>query len=86
VLRAATTALRRHPAAERELGVGHPVQSHIRDSTNEVLRGPDDHPEVRARFGPQLSFVADTRYFLTANSYDYIEKIRKDHGYNPTPT
>jgi len=79
-------------AAERELGLGHPLQPHVRDlRTNEVVptRGVDDHArEVKARFEPQRwrAFVDDVRYFLTANSYDYIEKIRKDHGYNPTPT
>jgi hypothetical protein len=79
-------------AAERELGFGRPVQSHIRDlRTNEVVpvAGLDEHArEVRGRFSSERwrDFVDDTRYFLTANSYDYIFRIRKDHGYNPTPT
>jgi len=79
-------------AAERELALGRPPQSHVRDlRTNEVVptRGLDDHARaVKARFEPQRwrAFVEDTRYFLTSNSYDYIERIRKDHGYNPTPT
>jgi hypothetical protein len=79
-------------AAERELGLGRQVQPYFRDlRTNEVVptRGLDDHVrEVKARFQEQRwrAFVEDFRYFLGKNSYDYIEKIRKDHGYNPTPT
>ena len=79
-------------AAEREIGLGHQVQPYVRDlRTNEVVptRGLDDHArEVKGRFQEQRwhAFVEDVRYFLGKNSYDYIEKIRKDHGYNPTPT
>jgi len=69
-------------AAERQLALGRPLQSHVRDlRTNEVVpsRGLDDHArEVRARFEPQRwrAFVDDVRFFLTTNSYDYIERIR----------
>lgn len=79
-------------AAERELDLGRPVQSHVRDlRTNDVVptAGLAEHArEVKARFAPARwrDFVADTRYFLTSNSPDYIARIRKDHGYNPTPT
>jgi hypothetical protein len=79
-------------AAERDLGLGRPQQSHARDlRTNEVVpvAGLTDHGrEVKRRFSPERwrAFVDDNRYFLTSNSSDYITKIRKDHGYNPTPT
>jgi hypothetical protein len=78
--------------AERELGLGLRSQSHIRDlRTNEVVptAGLADHRrEVKERFSPERwrAFVEDTRYFVTANNYDYLTKIRRDHGYNPTPT
>ncbi len=79
-------------AAERELNLGLRRQSHVRDlRTNEVVpsNGLDTHMrQVRQRFEPQrwAAFVDDTRYFLTERDYRYITKIRKDHGYNPTPT
>lgn len=79
-------------AAERELALGRPIQPHIRDlRTNEVVpvAGLESHiREVKSRFSPERwrDFVDDTRYFLTANSPDYVLRIRKDHGYNPTPT
>ena len=79
-------------AAERELNLGLRSQSHIRDlRTNEVVpaRGLTDHRrEVKGRFSPERwkAFVDDTRYFVTGNNYDYLTRIRKDHGYNPTPT
>ena len=45
--------------------------------------------EVRRRFSPDRwrSFVDDNALLPDlATPHDYIEKIRKDHGYNPTPT
>jgi hypothetical protein len=78
--------------AEREIGTGHPIQSHVRDQrTNEVVPTViiHDHArEVRARFTTDrwASFVHDVRYFLESNDYDYLSRIRRDHGYNPTPT
>ncbi|MFV2072103.1 MAG: hypothetical protein ACC742_05555 [Thermoanaerobaculales bacterium] len=79
-------------AAEREIGLDQPPQRHMRDlRTNEVvptrlLRGHER--AVRARFSDQRwrDFREDVGYFLTANSYVYITRIRSDHGYNPTPT
>ncbi len=79
-------------AAEREIGLEHPPQSHMRDlRTNEVVRTStlaDHEQEVRKRFSTDRwrSFVADVRYFLRSNNYNYITRIRHDHGYNPTPT
>ncbi len=79
-------------AAERELDLDHAIQSHTRDlRTNEVVRVGSlvNHMnEVRDRFSDERweSFREDTRYFLEFNRYSYITKIRKDHGYNPTPT
>jgi hypothetical protein len=78
--------------AQREGLPGYPVQARVRDlRTNQVSAVGNLGPhaaEVRARFAPERwrSFVADNRYFLTANNARYIELIRQDHGYNPTPT
>ncbi|MCU0304821.1 MAG: hypothetical protein MUC56_12265 [Thermoanaerobaculales bacterium] len=79
-------------AAERELGLGHAPQPIMRDlRTNEVvpIRSLVNHmTEVRARFSDERwrLFSADVRYFLERNQYGYITSIRRDHGYNPTPT
>ena len=79
-------------AAEREIELGHPPQSYMRDlRTNEVVRSStlaDQEREIRERFTDDRwrSFVADVRYFLRSNNYSYITRIRHDHGYNPTPT
>jgi hypothetical protein len=59
--------------------------------TNKVvpLRSLTNHmTEVRARFSDERwsVFREDVRHFLESNQYSYITKIRKDHGYNPTPT
>ena len=78
--------------AEREIDLGHGVQDHIRDlRTNEVVNigGLSVHAyEVKSRFTSARwrSFVSDNAHFLHSNNYDYIMKIRTDHGYNPTPT
>jgi len=78
--------------AERELNLGIRRQSHVRDlRTNEVIpsTGLDNHMrQVKQRFEPHRwkACVDDTRYFLTTRDYRYITSIRKDHGYNPTPT
>jgi len=79
-------------AAGRESLPGYPVQKRIRDlRTNQMAATGDlaaHAAEVRGRFSPERwrSFVADNRFFLTANPEHYIELIRQDHGYNPTPT
>ena len=79
-------------AAEHELDLGHAVQPHTRDlRTNEVVRVVSlvNHMnEVRDRFSDERweAFRNDTRYFLEFSRYSYITSIRKDHGYNPTPT
>lgn len=79
-------------AAEREI-TGRPArQSHVRDlRDNEVksTAGVSDHVrEVRARFEPERwqAFSADVEYFLTHSRYEYLTRVRRDHGYNPTPT
>jgi len=78
--------------AERELNQPHPLQSHARDlRTNEVVpstRVVEHGQTVKSRFSADRwhAFVDDTRYFLASSSYNYVTKIRKDHGYNPTPT
>ena len=78
--------------AERELGGGAPVQSHLRDlRSNEVVPVETlaDHARVvKARFSTARwrEFSADTAYFLERNNYEYLTRIRRDHGYNPTPT
>jgi hypothetical protein len=78
--------------AERETTGRRPVQSHARDlRNNEVVpsSGLWAHArEVKARFSTDRwqAFKQDNNYFLSGNSDDYIAKIRKDHGYNPTPT
>ena len=79
-------------AAEREINPGHGPQPYMRDlRTNEVVPVGSlvNHmKEVRDRFSDERwqIFREDTRYFLEANRYGYITKIRRDHGYNPTPT
>ncbi len=79
-------------AAERELDLGHPPQPYMRDlRTNEVvtLGSLVNHmKEVRNRFSDERweVFRDDTHYFLEQNQYSYITRIRRDHGYNPTPT
>jgi hypothetical protein len=79
-------------AAEREIDLGHGPQPYMRDlRTNEVvpLISMTNHVnEVRGRFTEDrwTAFRADVRHFLEANRYDYLTKIRLDHGYNPTPT
>jgi hypothetical protein len=44
--------------------------------------------EVRARFSDDRwsAFRADNLYFLRANDNAYMNEIRKDHGFNATPT
>lgn len=79
-------------AAERELELGHRVQSHMRDlRTNEVVPVGalvNHMAEVKSRFTDQrwAAFKRDVRYFLENNNYNYLSNIRRDHGYNPTPT
>ena len=79
-------------AAERELELGHRIQSHIRDlRTNEVVPVGaliNHMAEVRDRFSDErwALFKEDIRYFIERNQYGYFSRIRRDHGYNPTPT
>ncbi len=79
-------------AAERELAPGRRVQRSVRDlRTNEVVPTSVVAPharQVRERFGDDRwsEFRADVGYFLERNRYEYLTRIRHDHGYNPTPT
>ncbi len=79
-------------AAEREIELGHGPQPYMRDlRTNEVVPVGSlvNHMnEVRGRFSDRRweIFREDVRYFLVSNRYSYISSIRRDHGYNPTPT
>ena len=79
-------------AAQRETRPEVEVQPWVRDlRTNEVVssyRVLADAPEVVSRFSPERwrSFAADHDHFLTRVGWGYLQDIRKDHGYNPTPT
>ena len=79
-------------AAQAESSPELPLQPNIRDlRTNQVVPTysiPEHKAEVTRRFSPArwAAFVADNRHFLEVNDLDYIEQIRTDHGYNPTPT
>ncbi len=79
-------------AAEAQLGLGRPVQGHVRDlRTNDVVPTVSlraHRNEVRQRFTDDRwqEFEADVAYFLKSNDYRYLRSIRLDHGYNPTPT
>jgi len=78
--------------AERQLRLAPSTQAHVRDlRTNEVVPTGEQMEfarEARARFsGPRWrDFVDDVRYFLVSSRREYLAGIRKDHGYNPTPT
>lgn len=79
-------------AAESEITGAPPRQRHVRDlRDNEVvprISVMTHSREVRQRFEPDRwqAFRADVAYFLESNRYDYLSRIRLDHGYNPTPT
>jgi hypothetical protein len=79
-------------AAQQEALPDYPVQKNVRDlRTNQVAPTyavVGQETEVRRRFSPARwkAFVADNRHFLEANRPDYIEHIRLDHGFNPSPT
>ncbi len=79
-------------AAERDIDRGREPQRYMRDlRTNEVVRTAlltGHEREVRDRFSADRwqAFVTDVGYFLESNDSNYISRIRKDHGYNPTPT
>ncbi len=79
-------------AAELELDRRQPLQSHVRDLRDNrvvpIAKVAEHRREVKNRFSKERwqLFVADVEYFLESNRYDYISRIRLDHGYNPTPT
>jgi hypothetical protein len=69
-----------------------PVQPVIRDlRTNELATEPSIRThlkEVAERFGAKRwnRFVADHDYYLRVNDPGIIAGVRRDHGYNPSPT
>jgi hypothetical protein len=78
--------------AEREVHPERPEPRNARDlRTNRVrrwFRMQDHAREVRARFTPQRwrEFVADHAHFVRVVHPDDLAAMRRDHGYNPSPT
>ncbi|HVS03224.1 MAG TPA: hypothetical protein VMT16_10685 [Thermoanaerobaculia bacterium] len=78
-------------AAQRQTAPELPPPPHLRDlATNRVLSTASLWQEIQAverRFTPErwAAFAADHHHFLTANRLEYLNRIRKDHGYNPSP-
>ena len=78
--------------AEREIEPARPEPRNARDlRTNRVRRyfRIEDHArEVRERFAPQRwrAFVADHAHFVRVIHPDDLAAMRRDHGYNPSPT
>lgn len=79
-------------AAQRETRPEMELQPWVRDlETNQVVsayRMLADAEAVKERFEPGRwrSFVADHEHFLGRMAWRYLNDVRKDHGYNPTPT
>ena len=79
-------------AAQRQVDPDSPRQTVIRDLRSNALTQTSELAghiaEVRERFSPDRwqDFVADHRYYLRVNDPGVIDGIRRDHGYNPTPT
>jgi hypothetical protein len=69
-----------------------PVGRRLRDlRTNRSIRAGDasEHRrEVRGRFSPERwrRFVADHAAFAEAGGERFLTGVRRDHGYNPSPT
>jgi hypothetical protein len=79
-------------AAQRETAPRRRESDEIRHlPTNEIVPsagyGAFAH-DVRARFGEERwrSFLADHRVYLEHTPGPFFQKIRTDHGYNPSPT
>jgi hypothetical protein len=79
-------------AAQAESAPGLPLPRVVRDlrtNTIEPVRSVDEHREaVLRRFTPDRwrSFVADHATFVRPEYLAKLNKLRLDHGYNPTPT
>ena len=79
-------------AAQRASHPQLPVGRRLRDlRTNRSIRAGDasEHRrEVRSRFSPERwrSFVADHARFVEAGGERFLTAVRRDHGYNPSPT
>jgi Glycosyltransferase family 87 len=80
-------------SVESQMQVGaSPLPTQIRDLRNDqmisVASATDHRREVRARFSPErwVEFHADNQYFLLSNRTSYLDKIRRDHGFNASPT
>jgi hypothetical protein len=78
--------------AEREIAPSRPEPRNARDlRSNRVRRWfrIEDHArEVRDRFEPERwrAFVADHAHFVRVIHPDDLAAMRRDHGYNPSPT
>jgi hypothetical protein len=79
-------------AAQAETRPAMDVQTWVRDlRTNQVVSatGVRAHGrEVKARFAPERwrELLADNDHFLAFMDPGYLSQVRRDHGYNPTPT
>lgn len=79
-------------AAQAETRPAMELQTWVRDlRTNRVISatGVLAHGrEVRERFEPERwrRFTSDHDHFLERMDPGYLEQVRRDHGYNPTPT
>ena len=80
-------------AAQAETRPAMEIQPWVRDlRTNEVVSGTTvlahGRGEVRERFTPERwrRFAADHDHFLGHMNAGYLSQVRRDHGYNPTPT
>lgn len=78
--------------AQMETAPGAPLQPVIRDlRTNKVVtwaETADHRRQVRERFSEERwqLFLDDHGHFYSNMAADYLYAVRKDHGYNPTPT
>lgn len=78
--------------AQAETLPGMAVQPWVRDlRTNQVVSGSEvlaHGREVKERFRPERweRFAEDHEHFLSWMAGGYLARVRKDHGYNPTPT
>lgn len=79
-------------AAQRETQPEMEVQPWVRDlETNQVVSSYGvlaRASEARTRFTPERwrSFTDDHDHFLRHMAWGYLSEVRKDHGYNPSPT
>ncbi len=78
-------------AAERESHPNHRPMPEVRDLRTNVLvpyaQLTGEMRRVRARFSDARwrEFVRDNAYFIDKTHWEYMRRIRIDHGYNPSP-